>query len=81
MPPRWPRQPDRQDPEYRRLDDRMNLAFHIALFSATNSGIWFFRQFLRADWQWTTWLTLGWLTVVAIHAIYVISIANYSLTE
>ena len=26
MPPRWPRKPDRKnDPEYRRLDDRMKL--------------------------------------------------------
>ena len=39
MPPRWPRQPDRADPDYRRLDDRMNFALHIALFSAFNSAL------------------------------------------
>lgn len=46
MPPRWPRKPDRQnDPEFRKLDDRMNFAVHTALFIATNSGVWFFSQF------------------------------------
>ena len=43
MPPRWPRQPDRNDPAYRKLDDRMNFAIHVALFAVTNSGLWFFR--------------------------------------
>jgi hypothetical protein len=43
MPPRWPREPDRQnDPEYRKLDDRMTFAVHVALFLACNSGVWFF---------------------------------------
>jgi len=42
MPPRWPREPDRNDPAYRRLDDRMNFAVHVAIFAASNSGLWFF---------------------------------------
>ncbi len=41
MPPRWPRKPDRNDPDYRRLDDRMNFAMHVALFAVVNSGLWF----------------------------------------
>ena len=43
MPPRWPRQPDRADPAFRRLDDRMTFATHVAAFAAVNSGLWFFR--------------------------------------
>jgi hypothetical protein len=39
MPPRWPRVPDRNDADYRKLDDRMNFAVHVGIFSATNSGI------------------------------------------
>ena len=38
MPPRWPRKPDRCDPAYRRLDDRMNFAMHVAIFAVINSG-------------------------------------------
>ena len=49
MPPRWPRKPDRNDPEYRRLDDRMNFAIHVGLFSATNSGLWFVHNLQKAD--------------------------------
>ena len=42
MPPRWPRKPTRQDPAYRRLEDRINFAVHVAGFIAVNSGLWFF---------------------------------------
>lgn len=44
MPPRWPRKPDRKDSAYRKLDDRMTFATHVATFSAINSGLWFFSQ-------------------------------------
>jgi hypothetical protein len=81
MPPRWPRKPDRNDPEFRRLDDRMNLAFHVAVFSSTNSGIWFYRILQHADWSWTVWLTGGWFIILLVHAIYVIAIANYSVPD
>ena len=47
MPPRWPREPDRRDPAYRKLDDRMNFAFHVALSLAINSGLWFVHNFNR----------------------------------
>ena len=31
MPPSWPRKPNREDPAYRKLDDRMNFAVHLAI--------------------------------------------------
>jgi hypothetical protein len=79
MPPRWPRQPSRADSDYRKLDDRMNFAFHVAVFSAVNSGCWFFRTLQKADWPWTTWLTLGWLSLLIVHGIYIFLIADYSM--
>ncbi|MBD1938577.1 2TM domain-containing protein [Microcoleus sp. FACHB-68] len=78
MPPRWPRKPDRQDPAYRRLDDRMNFAIHVAAFGACNSSIWFFRNLQSSAWNWTPWLTGIWLTVLLGHALYVFAIADYS---
>ena len=78
MPPRWPRQPDRADPEFRRLDDRMNFATHVAVFSATNSGLWFVETLLHRADTWAPWVTLGWLGVLAAHTLYVFAIANYS---
>lgn len=79
MPPRWPRKPDRQDPDYRRLDDRMNFAIHFALFAAANSSLWFFHNLQKAEWPWATWVTLGWTGVIFTHGVYVFAIANYSL--
>lgn len=78
MPPRWPRQPDRQDPDYRRLDDRMNFALHVAIFAACNSGIWFFHQILAAHWPWAIWVTGTWLGLLVGHGVYIFSIADYS---
>lgn len=78
MPPRWPRKPDRSDPAYRKLDDRMNFALHVAIFAATNSGLWFFRSFQSVQWTWTPWLTGGWLLILIAHAVYIFAIADYS---
>ncbi len=78
MPPRWPRQPTRDDSAYRKLDDRMNFAVHVAVFAAVNSGIWFFRTLLLAPWTWTTWFTGVWAVALVVHAIYIFAIANYS---
>jgi len=78
MPPRWPRKPDRNDPEYRRLDDRMNFAIHVGLFSATNSGLWFVHNLQKAYWPWAISVTGGWALVVLAHAIYHFAIADYS---
>lgn len=78
MPPKWPRQPTRDDPEYRRLDDRMNFAVHVALFAATNSGLWFAYQLFAADWMWAKWVTGSWALGLIVHMIYVFAIADYS---
>lgn len=78
MPPRWPRQPTREDPAYRKLEDRLNFALHVATFALINSGVWFFKQLKSADWQWATWLTLSWLVALAIHLIYISAVADYS---
>jgi hypothetical protein len=80
MPPRWPRKPDRRDPAYRRLDDRMNFAVHVAIFAATNSGLWFAHQ-LNIDWvPWVSKVTLVWVAGLVVHAVYIFAIADYSGT-
>lgn len=78
MPPRWPRKPDRRDPDYRRLDDRMNLALNIFAFSAVNSGLWFVHNFTHAQWPWIFWVTGGWGILLLLHFIYIAAIADYS---
>jgi hypothetical protein len=77
MPPRWPRKPDRADPAFRRLDDRMTFAVHVAGFIAINSGAWFFRLLQQADWPWTVWLTGSWGLGLFAHALYIFAIAKY----
>lgn len=84
MPPRWSRKPDRNDPEYRRLDDRMNFATHVAIFAVVNSGLWFFRILgetselgAPAGLPWTPWLTLGWLALLMAHGVFIFAIARY----
>jgi len=78
MPPRWPRKPDRRDPAYRRLEDRINFALHVAAFAAVNSGLWFFRLYYQASWSSTLWITGGWLGILFLHALYIFAIADYS---
>ena len=78
MPPRWPRKPDRRDPAYRRLDDRMNFAMHVAIFATVNSGFWFFHNLKSASWEWLPWLTSCWVVVLLLHLIYISALADYS---
>ncbi|HIK38091.1 MAG: 2TM domain-containing protein [Geminocystis sp.] len=79
MPPRWPRKPDRKnDPAYRKLDDRMNFAVHTALFLAVNSGVWFFHNLNHPEWAWTTPFTLGWSVILGLHLLYIGFLADYS---
>lgn len=78
MPPRWPRKPDRRDPAYRRLDDRMNFAMHVAIFAVINSGLWFFHNLNSASWEWLPWLTSSWVVVLLLHLIYISAFADYS---
>jgi integral membrane sensor domain MASE1 len=78
MPPRWPRKPDRNDPEYRRLDDIMNFAIHVGSFAAVNSGLWFFDIIKNAHWSWRLWFTGVWFGILILHLIYLKAIADYS---
>jgi hypothetical protein len=78
MPPRWPRKPDRKDPEYRKLDDRMNFAVHVAVYAATNSGVWFFYNLTHASWSWIIWFSSMWGLCLLLHLLYITVIANYS---
>lgn len=89
MPPRWPRKPDRHDSAYRRLDDRMTFATHVAAFAAANSGLWFFRLFSEkfqaveppGGLPGTPWITGLWAAVLVAHGVYVFAIARYPETE
>ncbi|WP_346292482.1 2TM domain-containing protein [Sphaerothrix gracilis] len=79
MPPRWPREPDREnDPAYRKLDDRMNFAVHVAAFAAVNSGLWFFHQVNPLWVPWVQWVTAVWGIGLLAHAAYIFAIADYS---
>ncbi|MGB3533192.1 MAG: hypothetical protein WBA13_06710 [Microcoleaceae cyanobacterium] len=81
MPPRWPRKPDRNnDPDYRRLEDRINFAVHVALSAACNSGVWFFHNFRHADWPWINWFSAIWISILLLHGVYIFAIADYSPT-
>jgi 2TM domain len=79
MPPRWPRKPDRKDPAYRRLDDRMNFALHVAIFAACNSGLWFVHNLKFPTWHGPVWVTGIWGLVLLFHLIYIVAIADYSV--
>lgn len=85
MPPRWSRQPDRADPEFRKLDDRMTFATHVAIFAAINSGLWFFRVLgntselgAPAGLAITPLITEIWAGILAVHALYIFAIAKYT---
>jgi integral membrane sensor domain MASE1 len=78
MPPRWPREPDRRDPAFRKLEDRINFAVHVALFAAVNSGSWFFRVLKDASWPWTLWMTGSWAAILVMHGLYIFGFADYS---
>jgi hypothetical protein len=80
MPPRWPRKPDRRDPAFRKLDDRMNFALHVAIFAAVNSGLWFAHQINQTWVPWVQSFTLVWLGGLTLHAVYIFAIADYSGT-
>ncbi|MBR8837746.1 MAG: 2TM domain-containing protein [Stigonema ocellatum SAG 48.90 = DSM 106950] len=80
MPPRWPREPDRKDPDYRKLDDRMNFAVHVAIAALVNSLLWFFHILKATTWEWLPWVTASWIVIVLVHMIYISAIADYSAT-
>lgn len=78
MPPRWSRKPDRKDADFRKLDDRMIFAVHVAAFGCFNSGAWFARIIQEADWTWTVWFTGISLAILVSPAVYIFAIADYS---
>ncbi|MGD1908071.1 MAG: 2TM domain-containing protein [Leptolyngbyaceae cyanobacterium] len=80
MPPRWPRKPDRRDPAFRRVGDRINFAVHVALFGAVNSGLWFAHQINPVWVPWVATVTGVWLVPLIGHAVYIFAIADYSGT-
>ncbi|MEM8614117.1 MAG: hypothetical protein AAGF93_18990 [Cyanobacteria bacterium P01_H01_bin.105] len=81
MPPKWPRKPDRADPAYRKLEDRLNFAVHVAAFTAFNSGLWFFHEFMPGTLLWLPKLTLPWLVLLMTHGVWLFAIANYTPPE
>jgi hypothetical protein len=80
MPPRWPRKPDRKDPDFRKLDDRMNFAVHVGICATVTSGLWFFHILKTTAWEWLPGVTVGWIGVLLLHLIYIGAIANYDQT-
>ena len=78
MPPRWSKKPDRNDPEYRLLEDRINFVVHFLSFSAVNSGLWFFHLFKHTSWSWLNLFTEIWLGIVILNLLYILVIADYS---
>ncbi len=81
MPPKWPRKPDRADPAYRKLEDRINFAVHVAAFAAFNSGLWFFHEFMPGILLWLPKVTLLWLGFLVAHGIWLFAIASYPSPE
>jgi len=78
MPPKLNRPPDPSDPEYQLLRDRINFAFHVALFLCANSGLLFFEQFFRADWPWRVWLTGVWFMLLLAHTFWLFRLVKYT---
>ncbi|WP_264314150.1 2TM domain-containing protein [Thalassoporum mexicanum] len=62
--------PDKNDPDYQRLENRINFALHVGIFAASNSCIWFVRTITYANWDWTILLTESWLALLLIHGIW-----------
>jgi hypothetical protein len=78
MPPRWPRKPDRNDPAFRRLDDRMTFAVHVAGFAAVNSCLWFIETVQQQSPTWAIGVTGLSAAVLLAHGIYIFALADYS---
>jgi hypothetical protein len=73
MPIRWYGPADPTDPTYRHFERVVNLTLHAGLFGAINSGLWVV-QGLRHPWGHLSWLTLGWLLALLVHAGAVIAL-------
>lgn len=78
MPPKWPRKPDRADPAYRKLGDRINFAVHVAAFAAVNSILWFLHELMQGTLPWLPKFSGALLGLLIAHGVWVFAIANYS---
>ena len=56
----------------------MNFALHVAIFAATNSGLWFFNTLQPGSLPWERWVAGIWAVVVLTHLVYISAIADYS---
>ena len=73
MPIRWYGPADPNDPTYRHFERVVNLTLHAALFAAINSGAWVVQEF-RHPWAHLNGFSLGWLTVLLVHAGVVVAL-------
>ncbi len=71
--PRLSRPPDPSDPEYQRLEARVNFAVHVGIFAACNSCMWFVRLLTYAEWDWSVMATSVWALFLLGHGIWAIS--------
>jgi hypothetical protein len=84
MAPRLSKPPDKNDPEYQKLGNRINFALHVGIFAACTSCIWFVRTLTYASWDWVIWLTDAWLVLLLMHGIWVFAnerSLNQSISE
>lgn len=78
MPLKWSRKPDpTNDPELRKLGDRLYVVVHFAAFACVNSGCWFVHNLQPGTLPWLPWFTLAWFGLWFAHGTYVYAIANY----
>ncbi len=77
MPPRWPTPPNRQDPAYRKLDDRYTLAANFMCCSTVILGLEFWRRLQGAEWIWLGPFALTWTAIVGLNALWVLVFARY----
>jgi hypothetical protein len=57
----------------------MNFAVHVAVFLASNSGLWFFHNLNQAPWPWLLPLSGIWLVLLLLHLLYIAVLADYSV--
>lgn len=79
MPPKWPRKPDRADPAYRKLEDRINFAVHVAAFMAVNSVLWFLHELRQDTLLWLPIFSGILVALLMAHGVWVFAIASYAL--
>ncbi|MEM6256523.1 MAG: hypothetical protein AAF821_26745 [Cyanobacteria bacterium P01_D01_bin.156] len=81
MPPKWPRKPDKADPAYRKLEDRINFAVHVAAFAAVNSILWFLHELMQGTLMWLPKFSAVLLSLLMVHGIWVFMIATYQTSD